>query len=198
MQFDGDEFCAGALSVDFVNTIGGDRAGMANEKLAQYGDLLDWLAHADVLPKARLARLDALAKSAPESAERLLRRARAFREALFAVFEAAREHRAPSPAALEVVNGEIARANAHARLTREGHQLRWDWDDTNAIDTPLWPIARDAGELLTSDKLDRLAECNGDTCGWLFLDLTKNHSRRWCDMKGCGNRAKVRRYRGKA
>jgi predicted RNA-binding Zn ribbon-like protein len=47
-------------------------------------------------------------------------------------------------------------------------------------------------------QTDRLAQCNGDTCGWLFLDLTKNLSRRWCDMKGCGNRAKVRRYRGKA
>ncbi|HSM96370.1 MAG TPA: ABATE domain-containing protein [Rhizomicrobium sp.] len=197
MQFDDDEYCAGALSLDFVNTLGGDRAGATNEKLGQYGDLLDWLAHAGALPRTRIARLEALAKAGPDAADRLMRRARAFREALFAVFDAVRRHKAPAPAALEIVNGEIARANSHARLVRGGHHLRWDWDDENALDTPLWPIAREAGELLTSDKLGRLAECSGDTCGWLFLDLTKNHSRRWCDMKGCGNRAKVRRYRGK-
>jgi predicted RNA-binding Zn ribbon-like protein len=197
MQFDGDEFVAGALSLDFVNTVGGDRAGATNEKLETYGDLLDWIGHAGVLPKARMNRLEALAKASPDSAERLLRRARGFREALFAVFAALQKHRSPPVAALETVNMEISRANAHARLARSGDRLRWDWDEEDALDTPLWPVARDAGELLASDKLDRLTECNGDTCGWLFLDLTKNHSRRWCDMKGCGNRAKVRRYRSK-
>ncbi|HEV2391667.1 MAG TPA: CGNR zinc finger domain-containing protein [Verrucomicrobiae bacterium] len=40
--------------------------------------------------------------------------------------------------------------------------------------------------------------CQGDTCGWLFVDSSKNHSRRWCDMRDCGNRAKARRHRAKS
>jgi predicted RNA-binding Zn ribbon-like protein len=78
-----------------------------------------------------------------------------------------------------------------------GEQYVWGWDAADALDAPLWAVARDAGELLTKGPLERLTECASDTCGWYFLDTTKNHSRRWCDMKGCGNRDKVRRYRSK-
>ena len=47
---------------------------------------------------------------------------------------------------------------------------------------------------LTSEELDQVRECAGNTCGWLFVDMSRNHSRHWCDMRDCGNRAKVRRY----
>jgi predicted RNA-binding Zn ribbon-like protein len=59
----------------------------------------------------------------------------------------------------------------------------------------LWPVVRSAAELLTSDELGRVRECAADNCAWLFLDRSKNRSRRWCDMAVCGNRDKVRRFR---
>jgi predicted RNA-binding Zn ribbon-like protein len=93
------------------------------------------------------------------------------------------------------VNAEIGNALANAQIASVGSGFTWDWTDGNTLDAPLWAVARDAGNLLTSESLQRLRECDGDVCGWLFLDLTKNGSRRWCDMRGCGNRAKVRRYR---
>ena len=73
--------------------------------------------------------------------------------------------------------------------------LAWGWADELALDRPLWPIARDAAELLTDrEALARVRLCAADDCDWLFVDLTKNHSRQWCDMKSCGNRAKARAY----
>ncbi|HKB57972.1 MAG TPA: CGNR zinc finger domain-containing protein [Lacunisphaera sp.] len=67
--------------------------------------------------------------------------------------------------------------------------------DDAGLDLPLWIVMREAAELLTSGRLARVRECLGDECSWLFLDTTRNHSRMWCSMQGCGNRAKVRRHR---
>jgi predicted RNA-binding Zn ribbon-like protein len=62
----------------------------------------------------------------------------------------------------------------------------------------LWPLALSAESVFGSDDVDRLRQCGGTACGWLFLDATRNHSRHWCDMADCGNRAKVRRFRARA
>jgi predicted RNA-binding Zn ribbon-like protein len=89
----------------------------------------------------------------------------------------------------------VQAATSPARPEEPPH-FGWVWvgieDDLTGF---LWPVARAAAELLTSGQVVRLRECAGDPCGWLFLDLSKNGSRRWCDMADCGNRAKARRYR---
>jgi predicted RNA-binding Zn ribbon-like protein len=73
--------------------------------------------------------------------------------------------------------------------------LAWTWaDEAERLDSPLWPIARQAAELLVTEQRRRVHECAADDCRWLFLDTSKNRSRRWCDMKSCGNRAKVRSF----
>jgi predicted RNA-binding Zn ribbon-like protein len=74
-------------------------------------------------------------------------------------------------------------------------KFRWIAYGRAQADTILMAVADSAAELLTSDSLPRVRQCGGLNCGWLFLDTTRNRSRRWCDMKDCGNRAKVRRYR---
>jgi predicted RNA-binding Zn ribbon-like protein len=195
-MIDASEFVAGALCLDFINTVGGTRAGVHTDKLETYGDLLDWAVLGGALTRADAARLGRYAADEPDTAGKVLMAAKAFREALHAVFAAqASQDVAPKPA-LDLVNAWIGQSLAHARLVvREGEGFAWGWDRADAPDAPLWAIARDAGELLTKGPLDRLTECASDTCGWLFLDSTKNHSRRWCDMRGCGNRDKVRRYR---
>jgi predicted RNA-binding Zn ribbon-like protein len=58
-----------------------------------------------------------------------------------------------------------------------------------------WEAARSAVELLTSPALARVRLCADDRgCGWLFLDNSPNRTRKWCDIRDCGNRAKARRY----
>jgi predicted RNA-binding Zn ribbon-like protein len=58
----------------------------------------------------------------------------------------------------------------------------------------LWPVVRDAADLLTSKELNRVGRCADERCGWLFVDTSRNRSRRWCSMESCGNRAKARRH----
>lgn len=82
------------------------------------------------------------------------------------------------------------------KSTEEGFVWELSGGDP-ALDLPLWSVIREAAELLTSGRLAQVRECAGDACSWLFLDTTKNHSRRWCSMRGCGNRARVRRHRAK-
>ncbi len=82
------------------------------------------------------------------------------------------------------------------QLIQKGGSYTWGWDNqTLSLESILWPISYSAAELLKQGDLRRIGECaDVDGCGWLFFDTTKNHSRRWCDMKDCGNRDKVRRY----
>ena len=197
-MIDASEFVAGTLSLDFVNTVGGIRSGPYRDKLETYRDLLDWAVLGGGLTKAEADRLGALAAQTPARAADALGEAKAFREALHAIFAAHLHHHAAATDALARANDQIGRALSHARLARDGERYVWRWEGTDALEAPLWAVARDAGRLLTDGALERLTECASDTCGWFFLDTTKNRSRRWCDMKGCGNRDKVRRYRKKA
>jgi predicted RNA-binding Zn ribbon-like protein len=84
---------------------------------------------------------------------------------------------------------------SRTRITFSGEQF--DWDRTypdGALDRFLWNIVQDAADFMTSDELDRIGQCAGDNCEWLFLDMSKNRSRQWCTMEDCGNRAKARRF----
>jgi predicted RNA-binding Zn ribbon-like protein len=72
--------------------------------------------------------------------------------------------------------------------------FEWSFDQTRELDSVLWPIARAAADLLASDQVPYVRACFSKTCEWFFLDTSKNHQRRWCDMTRCGNRAKVRNF----
>ena len=115
------------------------------------------------------------------------------REALFRVFSTVAAREPVDAADLELLNDVLQRAAAGARLTGSGPGFAWSWSDDGGLERPLWLVARSAAELLTSDELERLRKCAGRFCGWLFLDASKNRSRRWCSMESCGSRAKMRR-----
>ena len=101
----------------------------------------------------------------------------------------------PGAEVLGVVNGVLADMLGRSRLAPAGGDLAWAWGgDEDALDRPLWAVARAAAALLTGPGLERVRACPGVGCGWLFLDTSRNRSRRWCDMRDCGNRAKARRH----
>ena len=89
-----------------------------------------------------------------------------------------------------------SRALRHRKLTRTSGDYRWEWQSEggNLLDRILWPIAESAANLLTSQDRADIRECDAPDCEWLFLDHSRNGSRRWCDMKSCGNRQKARRH----
>ena len=192
--------CGGDLSLDFTNSIGrgvaGGRMVLENERLTDYPALLRWTTEAGALRADQGRALERLAARHARAARNVLARAVALREAIFAVFHADVRGETPPAAELATLNAELSRALAHARIepTEDGYA----WTLTHSLDAlgaPLWPIVRAAADLLVSPNRERVRACASDSCLWLFLDRTRNRGRRWCEMKGCGNRAKVRQHR---
>lgn len=191
------KFIGGRLCLDFVNTVGGRTETPLRDKLNEYGDLLRFAQLSGALSPAGARRLARVAAENANRAAAALARAREFREALYRIFKASLDGRRPSGPDLETLGMEVSTSRSHERLALVGGSYVWTWDDDLVPDRVLWPVARSAAELLASEEMQKLRQCDGAECGWLFLDTSRNHSRRWCDMKDCGNLAKVRRFREK-
>lgn len=188
-------FIAGRLCLDFANTADWHASDQPVEFLETCADLITWSQAAGVLDDTGATRLRALADAYPTEAARVHGRALELREALYRAFSARAAGRQPLPGDLSTINVAIASAGSHARVEPDDDGFSWGWDDGDEpLARMLWPVARSAGELLTSDDLRRVRKCAGDPCGWLFVDTSRNHSRRWCTMESCGNRAKARRH----
>ena len=185
---------AGALCLDFANTLN-RRHERSGERLTSYQELLLWSRAAEIIDKQDVRDLGYRALAAPEAAASALANAIALREALASLLTApAGTH----PEAMTLVNGFLARAPERRRLSAEGGAFGWRVDRIDDdLERPLWSVLWDATALLTSGRLDRVRACAAEDCGWLFLDETRNRSRRWCSMEDCGNRAKARRHYAK-
>jgi predicted RNA-binding Zn ribbon-like protein len=182
----------GDPALDFANTLGGLREGpWDDEWLHDYADLVAWARHAGVLETDRAARaLERHAAAHPRAAGAALTRALALREQIHAVFAALADGDDPPPAALAALEAAHRDALAHAALAPAGGRLDWAFarpDDD--LDRPAGNAVIAAVDLLRSDRLARLKQCAN--CRWLFLDASKNASRRWCSMAHCGTGAKV-------
>lgn len=184
----------GRSSLDFVNTEGGTRS-TSPDRVQDYRDLVRWAAYAGVIEEDESGRLLALAAADSGEARRVHSRAIDFREALFRILDAVGHGETATAGDRAILNREVAQALAHQRLVpHDGH---FDWeivDDGSRMDRILWILAADAADLLASDQLQRVKKCCGDHCEWVFVDESRNRSRRWCEMSDCGNRAKQRRY----
>jgi predicted RNA-binding Zn ribbon-like protein len=183
------EFTGGNLALDFANTVSW-RHGAPEDHVRSYADLVSWARQAGII-SARDAR--DLLQSRPDRQSSVLKQALKLREAFYRLFSAVAAGKKPDESDLATVAGAVKDAFARIRLAPSGSSFRIAWDQKVAPDTVLWPAAYAALELLTRGPLTRVRECSADTCGWLFLDETRNRSRRWCDMRTCGNRAKARR-----
>ena len=191
------ELIGGDVSLDFVNT-GSHRATPPfKEKLRAYPDLVSWAVRVDEVSAGTGDRLRAFAQRDAAGAEAVLVRARQLREAIYRAFTSLQSGASPTSADLATIAAENARATVHRRLVPTEDGCVWQYGDEDALERPLWSVALAASTLLTSPDVSRVKECASDNCNWLFLDVSKNRSRRWCDMKDCGNRAKARRHRAR-
>jgi predicted RNA-binding Zn ribbon-like protein len=211
------EVTGGDLCLDLANTVDSRPSATPKERLGSYADLLSWGGQAGAITSAEAARLAAAAGRRPAAAASALRRARDLREALFGIFSVLARGGVPGEADLAILNAGLGRAMARARLiadagprgpARQGPGggrvaagraartlYRWGWATSGEdLEQVLWPAIRSAAGLLTSDRLSRVRECAAGSCAWLFLDTSRNRSRRWCDMTVCGNREKAQRH----
>jgi predicted RNA-binding Zn ribbon-like protein len=191
------EFIGGELCLDFCNSVGGSREDIPRESIYSYGGVVSWAEQAGLVNKVTAAGLLKKAALAPENGGPVLARAVELREAIYRIFFGLMQGKAPRKSDLGLLNSELARAQCRLLVGRGPKGFAWEWScEEPGLDYPLGPIARSAADLLTdSRRLAQVRQCKGNNCGWLFLDGSKNHSRCWCDMRDCGNRAKVRRHR---
>jgi predicted RNA-binding Zn ribbon-like protein len=198
------KFIAGTLCLDFINTVGGrvacDSSGgsrycVLNDKLSGFEDLVQWGEAAGLLGRLGAQKMARRSASRRVDAQKAFDRAIALREALYSVCDCLLETNPPAPSDVAVLNRELAYAHTHKCLTFRDETFAWSWDEPASFDRILWAVVDSAAEFLTSSALASLRRCPGDDCGWLFLDASRNGSRQWCEMRICGNRAKLRRFR---
>lgn len=203
------KFIAGDLGLDFVNTVGGwidhdtntDIAGyqhtVLRDKLQTYNDLLVWGLAANLISEDERRRLASLAARRPQAAEEVLERAIRLRRAFYRMLTGKSSNTVTLASDLAAINAELSRARSQQRIYPSAQAFAYGWATDDALDRILWPVAIAGCALLTGKDRARLRQCQGDDCGWLFLDTSRNRSRTWCSMGDCGNVAKVRRYRAR-
>jgi predicted RNA-binding Zn ribbon-like protein len=190
------EFVGGSVALDFANTLGGMHTAPTHEHLVEYGDLVEFGRSAGTISPSQARHLAEEADRQPARASAVLRRAIALREAIWGGFDAFAKGTRADPSDLDVIHREDLNALAHVRFAQSaGGGADYEWSDEIPLERPVWAIARSAAELLRSKELTWVRECGSATCEWLFIDKSRNHSRRWCDMNDCGSEAKVRRFR---
>lgn len=187
----------GWLCLDFANTIDWHASEHPQELLNSYTDLARWAKKVGLLTEQEAQRLLHEAADHSTQAATILAQAIDLREAIYRIFSATNEGHSPDGSDLAILNTALQETLPHLQIAESDNEFNWVWKGgKDALDQMLWPVARSAADLLTSERLDRVKICEDDRgCGYVFLDLSKNRSRRWCDMRGCGNRAKVRRHR---
>ena len=193
------DLSGGHPALDLVNSLDNRfRDDGPNENLVRYGDLLRFLGESDLLDARQIGVLN---KSAgEEAAEQALHAVKELREATAAVFYAAMEEKTPVANDVLTLQRHFLDAGRQRQLRWDGEHahMTWHWDRVEADpDFPVWLLAQSVSELLLSDHAAHVRTCAVNTCRWLFLDTSKNHTRRWCNMKVCGNRMKARRFQAR-
>jgi predicted RNA-binding Zn ribbon-like protein len=183
----------GDLALDFVNTVDGEPGSDPGfEHLQSYEDLVAWGHRVGIFSEERARRLLREARERPSEAGATHARALELRDDLYELFRALAWGIRPSPENVEALRRAESDALSRARLAPGERGFTWEWPDGGDLDGVLWPVVHAATELLTSGPLDRVKACAG--CRWLFVDESRNRSRRWCTMEECGTHEKVRRY----
>lgn len=184
----------GHPALDLVNTVSWRHdAGRWREDLAVPADLLTWTHRAGVLDEHHLPAMRSALAEDPTTAEGVLRRVHDLREHLYDHLTGYIDDRGGEH---QIGNGSPlhrAFAGAVTASSLAGTAARWTLQARVPLDLPR-VLALHALDLVQTMPLDRLRRCDDDACGWLFLDTTRNHSRRWCSSGDCGNRDRARRH----
>lgn len=188
------ELIGGHPALDLVNTVSWrDDAGRRRENLATPSDLFIWTDRVQILDARGLAAVRAALSQGDEAAQGLLGAVHELRESLHHHLAG---HVDRSRGGRQIEPGSVlhrAIAGAVAASTLAGSPGRWNRSVRGPLD--LVPVlALEGLDLIQTMSQERLRRCDGDGCGWLFLDTTRNHSRRWCSSGECGNRARARRH----
>ncbi|MFZ0886969.1 MAG: ABATE domain-containing protein [Candidatus Binataceae bacterium] len=181
------------LSLEFANTVAW-RGSAPTESLHNLQDVLAWLASAKALPGRAVAELGKWFDAHPADAAMVFGEAIETRETLYRLLHAAASGSAPANEDLRRLNGALGEAAPRANLDRAGRGFGWRIEARPSAAGILASVLWSAADILVGPDCARVRQCANERCLWLFLDDSKNGTRRWCSMQACGNRAKAHRH----
>lgn len=194
-------------ALDFLNSVAAPW-GREIEWLSDGRDLLAWLEQAGLVPAAVVRQFREVAVRGELDA--IAVQARELREWFRAFVDdhAGRPLRSSVFADLDLINGLLAGDDGYYQIEARslpgqggdpgGSALRWRQERRwRSPDSLLLPLAEAMGALICHADFARVKNCEGATCTLWFHDVSKNHTRRWCSMAVCGNRAKAATHRAK-
>jgi predicted RNA-binding Zn ribbon-like protein len=187
-------FVSGALCLDFTNTVHRFDSETATDEIVSYETLVRWAERSEAIDAATAISLNRQAAKDSDQADNAVRIAREFRRKLFHVFTALAADASPVPADLAAIRDFWQEALAASDLVPTDTGFKWQSDTGASLPAVLHNIVHSAIDLLQSPEISRIRLCGADDCTWLFVDRSKNGSRRWCQMDVCGNRAKAKRH----
>lgn len=189
-------FDGGHIALNFANTADWHAGPQPEELLNSYSDLVNWSQDFDILNKQYTASLLREAAKHPKKAAAALENAQNLREIIYRIFAAISAQKEPNKEDLKGLQYSYALASAKVKLKLDQHGFTLNWiPETPVFEQMLWPISHAALNLLLSTDLAKVGQCADDRgCGMLFIDTSRNHSRNWCQMETCGNRAKAQRH----
>jgi len=197
----------GRLCFDLVNSVSGRiKQNETNsldykidaDKFESFAHLVVWGKATGILNEASANKINIFAAQNDKAAKKILQRVQLLRESIYKIFVSIIEGSEPLPEDIDLLNNECTAAREKQKLFYDSNKFFWKFSpDIAEPESIIWNTALSAADILVSDQINRVKQCRGENCGWLFLDTSKNGSRQWCDMKDCGNVAKVRRYREK-
>jgi predicted RNA-binding Zn ribbon-like protein len=192
-------YVGGDPALDLVNTVDWTSRGPEQDRLGTFEELVRWAEGAGVLDPAGSRRLRRLGAERPRAAAAALARARRAREVLHDLFGAIAGGQSPA-SALARFNRLLAEALERLEMAPApgpigaGYEWRWRGSESDP-QAVVWPLLWSAANLLRSDEIGNVRVCDGDDCGWMYVDRSRNGLRRWCQMRTCGTREKTRRRR---
>ena len=187
---------AGHPALELVNTLDFRFSANPRDLLTTYADLLRFAVQLRLLPVEQARKLGRTVRA--HDGQRVLASAVELREALATILYPWVDGDKPAHGQVEILEKHFHAAGLRRSLGSGDERLVWSWSGFEQhAELPLWKLAQSASDLLVSEDAKRVKGCGDPTCRWLFLDLSKNHTRRWCDMKTCGNRMKARRHQAR-
>ena len=184
------------LSLDFSNTVDWRNGEKKDDTLTSFDFLVSWSVKKGIIPRGEAPGLLRTAKDR-HLEDGAFKKAVELRETIYRIFSAVAHDEHPDESDVRELNRFLSAHSTVSGVVRNGEEYGWSWTtDEGPEGRILWPIAKSAADLLTSDQLGRVTECANEEegCGWVFLDKTRSKTRRWCSSTGCGNRAKVRAW----
>ncbi len=184
------------LGLDFSNTVDWRNGEKRADSIKTFGSLVEWSVKKGIVSRDEAPSI--LRRAKEEHAEdSTLRKAIQLRETIYRIFSAVAHDHHPDDGDVSALNKFLSDYPVSSNIVRSGQEYGWAMVPGKGPEgRMLWPIAKSVADLLTSDQLVRVRECANEEegCGWVFLDETRNGTKKWCSSTGCGNRAKVRAW----